>query len=316
MCYFLILMAKKATQRKNRYKNNQQAYGGYAASGFYRVTVLNTVFAILILFYILLTLQRNHIWREPIYMWLDIIKKTPTKSRVFNNLANGLSELGRFDEAIRAYETALKIEPDMEQAHYSMGVAFGKMGRKEDAKRKYADALKIDFNYPEAHMNLGNILKDEKKFAEAEKAYRTALKQDPYYGECYSNLGVLYAMVANAYRQQKNDALKNKYINMATENYVLAKKYNPRFAGSYSNHAALYGAQGKYEEAIVEIKKTLELDPNHSDALFNLALTYVNLKDFETAEATLTDMITRFPNHERAKGLLANLDKIKAKSGF
>lgn len=259
-------------------------------------------------------------------MWIDVAQKTPTKSRVYNNLANGMADAGLFDKAIEAYNAALSIEPKMEQAIYSLGVTYGKMGLTDKARNQYVKAIIVDYNYPEAHMNLGNIYKEEgvklqqelraktniseslkqsaiqeinTKFRQAEKEYKVAIKQNPGYGECYSNLGVLFAMF--------------KKYDLAEENYNLAKKFNPRFAPTYSNAAAMYGTQGMYKEAMRELKTALLLDPNHSDAIFNLALTYLNLKDMEKAKAVLRDLIQRFPDHARGRGLYNKILENEAK---
>lgn len=228
-------MEKIVKDNKNECNNSQSFFRNGGSFHFFQVIFPALVFLTLILFYIILSFERNYIWRDPVYIWMDANEKSPSNARGFHNLAGALSDLGRYEEALEAYEATLKIEPDKSEAHYSMGYVYGKTGRIEDAKRKYADVLNLKFNNPKAHMNLGIIYKNEMKFAEAEKAYKIALSQNPYYGECYSNLGVLYATLSHEYRKQNNTELFNKYFNMANDNYVLAKKYNPGFPEAWKS---------------------------------------------------------------------------------
>jgi Flp pilus assembly protein TadD len=54
--------------------------------------------------------QRS-LWKEATYRWERATQIDPTYAAAWNNLGIGYERLGRFDEARKAYESALELEP-------------------------------------------------------------------------------------------------------------------------------------------------------------------------------------------------------------
>ena len=48
----------------------------------------------------------------------------------------------------------IKIDPDHENAHFSLGLAYDKLSKNEEAIKSYKHAIRIDPNFKEAHYNL------------------------------------------------------------------------------------------------------------------------------------------------------------------
>jgi cytochrome c-type biogenesis protein CcmH/NrfG len=57
---------------------------------------------------------------------------------------DALNRMGNFSQAIAAYDTALKIDPNNKQAWVSKGDALNRMGNFSQAIAAYDTALKID----------------------------------------------------------------------------------------------------------------------------------------------------------------------------
>ena len=51
------------------------------------------------------------LWREAAYRWQRAVEIDPTYAAAWNNLGIGFEQLGRFDDARRAYEKALEADP-------------------------------------------------------------------------------------------------------------------------------------------------------------------------------------------------------------
>lgn len=51
------------------------------------------------------------LWKEATLRWQKASQIDPTYSAAWNNLAIGFEQLGRFDDARKAYETALEADP-------------------------------------------------------------------------------------------------------------------------------------------------------------------------------------------------------------
>ena len=54
---------------------------------------------------------QNGLWREALYRWERAVQLDPTYAEAWNNLAIAYEHAGRFDDARKAYETAIKLDP-------------------------------------------------------------------------------------------------------------------------------------------------------------------------------------------------------------
>src|SRR3990172_7133903 len=68
------------------------------------------------------TYQRNKVWRDEISLWMDVISKSPDKTRGHINLGVVYDKQGHINEAIKEYKLTLTLKPDNADAHYNLGV--------------------------------------------------------------------------------------------------------------------------------------------------------------------------------------------------
>jgi len=101
--------------------------------------------------------------------------------------------LGRYDEALRAIDKALDINPHNEVAWLNKGNAFTKLGRLIDALRCFNAAIKVNPAYEVAWNNKGNALARLGKFDEALGCYERALEIDARYRGAWVNKGFVLA---------------------------------------------------------------------------------------------------------------------------
>ena len=97
--------------------------------------------------------------------------------------------LGRYEEALRAIDTALDINPRNEVAWVNKGNALTRMGRLMDALRCFNAALKVNPGYEVAWNNRGNTLARLGKNEEALRCYDKALGIDASYRGAWVNKG-------------------------------------------------------------------------------------------------------------------------------
>jgi Flp pilus assembly protein TadD len=55
---------------------------------------------------------QNGLWREALYRWERAVQLDPAYAQAWNNLAVAYEQAGRFDDARKAYETAIKLDPE------------------------------------------------------------------------------------------------------------------------------------------------------------------------------------------------------------
>ncbi len=114
-------------------------------------------------------------------------------------------------QALRAYETALKIHPGQPTAQYNRGYVLFQLGRLSEARVAYEQALAQDPELPLAYLHLGQILKQQgdsaaavrwleqgkPKLAAASANVRATVERE--LGDAYSALGQVQA-AEGAYR--------------------------------------------------------------------------------------------------------------------
>src|SRR5437870_3858045 len=144
-------------------------------------------------------LETSH-WRDTETLWKHAIASTSNNYIAHTNLAQTLSQSGRFAEAIAECEKALKIKPDLAAAHNNLGAALVENQRGGDGARRqngavdeaivhYRRALQIKPDFAQAHSNLGNALLLKGQVDEAIAQFQNALEIDPNHAEARYNLG-------------------------------------------------------------------------------------------------------------------------------
>ena len=107
----------------------------------------------------------------------------------WNNKGIALKNLSRYDEAIKAYDKALDLDPKFVYAWYNKGSALDDLGRYDEAIKAYDKALDLYPKFVYAWNGKGIALKNLSRYDEAIKAYDKALDLDPKYVLAWHNKG-------------------------------------------------------------------------------------------------------------------------------
>ena len=215
-----------------------------------------------------LTQQRNKDYRSELSIWNDTAAKCPDNARAPYNLGCYLAKTpSRLPEAMVAYETALRIDPDYVDAHTNLGNALLNLpGRLPDAIAQYEAVLRIKPDSAEAHNNLGTaLLNAPGRMPDAIAQYEAALRLNPDFAQAHFNLGIALLKVPG----RLPDAIAQ---------YEAALTINPDLAQVHVNlGTALLKMPGRLPDAIAQFEAALRIDPDsveaHNDlgnALFNL----------------------------------------------
>ena len=124
--------------------------------------------------------------REPVSRWRAARRgdrrvpavaaaQSATRRRRTTTSAFALSARGRRDEAIAAFQEALRIDPDYAQAHNNLGALLQLGGRADAALEHYRRAVALRPDNVEAHTNLGQLLSNRGRAAEAAAQFSEAL---------------------------------------------------------------------------------------------------------------------------------------------
>src|SRR6266566_7030494 len=89
--------------------------------------------------------------------------------------------LKRYQEALAAFEQAIRLDPNFALAYNNKGNALGNLKRYQEALAAFEQAIRLDHNYANAYYNKGNALEALRKKQQAQQAYERA-KQLGYSG--------------------------------------------------------------------------------------------------------------------------------------
>ena len=187
--------------------------------------------------------------------WEREIALDPENFTAYVKRGNVLDDLGRSEEALDSYNSALEINPAYDKAYCNRGIILKSLGQKEEALASYNKALEINPGYDAAHYNKGNVLDDLGRKEEALASYIKALEINPGYGAaCYNKGNVL-------------DDLGRKEEALACYNKAL--EINPHHDAALNNKGLLLSNLGKKEEALACYIQAIQINAGNEIAKRN-----------------------------------------------
>jgi protein O-mannosyl-transferase len=202
------------------------------------------------------------------------------------NLGNALAGAGKYAEAIKSFEAALRVRPENHESRNNLANALLKLGRLDEAATNYWLALQSKPDAARIHKNLGDLLVTMGRLDEAVLQYREALKQEPHDSGTHYALGVALALQGlwNESIQEYEWTLRLAPSNAEAQynlGYVLlvcgrfdeaeahlneALRLNPEFPLAHYNLGCVLARQGRRNEAVAHLKAALRLKPAYEQA--------------------------------------------------
>lgn len=214
-------------------------------------------------------------------------------------LAESLLVQGKYAEAVKLAERALKANPDNERALFIMAKASISMGRLEAAQTYVDDLLKMDPGHPDYHALQGMIAmfsdQPERAYQSLGKALELgeARQVSDSYMASYANTLVL------AYHRfgKPEEALRVCLDSLG--------KY-PHDPDLYVSASRLYREAHDYPKALEMAQKGIGEKPDFPNLYASLALAQQGLGNVEESEAAYRKLLILDPN--LAEVLRATLD--------
>ncbi len=129
-------------------------------------------------------------YEEAIAAYEQAIRLNPNHATAYYNKGNALFNIKRYEEAIAAYEQAIRLNPNHATAYYNKGMALFDLKRYEEAIATYEQAIRLNPNHADAYHNKGNALFNLKRYEEAIAAYEQAIRLNPNHADAYHNKGL------------------------------------------------------------------------------------------------------------------------------
>jgi Tfp pilus assembly protein PilF len=108
----------------------------------------------------------------------EAVRLNPKFSDAYNNLGVALAQSGNWEEAIAAFERVLTFPSynSPEIIYQNLGWAYYSLGRYREAEKALSSALKLEPRMVLAHYTLGLVYEKENRKPDAVQAYRQVVK--------------------------------------------------------------------------------------------------------------------------------------------
>ncbi|MBK6941364.1 MAG: tetratricopeptide repeat protein [Planctomycetes bacterium] len=182
----------------------------------------------------------------------------PDSSLPWHDRGATLGRLGRFPQALEAFDAALRIDPTNAGAQFNRAIVLEKLDRAGDAEQAYRTLASGDTPYaPRAALNLGTILVRRGDREGARTAYERCVELDPDSASGRHNLGALLVELGE-------DAAAKPHLERA----ATLRPNDPRplaLLGQIADDA------GDVETAERHLRAALRCDPRFQSARYRLA---------------------------------------------
>ncbi len=257
-------------------------------------------------------------YAEAVLFYLNAQKYSPKNYQVLVKLANCYYLVREYKQALTFLQRSLKIKKKPTEAYYLLGLVYYNIENYNKAEEYLKNCIRQAPKDPKAYYYMGKIKAKQKLNKDAIRFYKSAIKRKnkPEYRK---SLGLLY-LTEHEYEKSINELEiaedldskldLSKYLKMAnTLNYV--KKGHAAFEKNEFDDALdhyedavditpmvqIYLSIGntliklkEYEDAVKNLLKAKNMDPNIIEVYESLALAYRKLNKFQTADKLYEDL--------------------------
>lgn len=223
-------------------------------------------------------------------------------------------------EAENESQKALDADPQIPEAHYTMGMVYKEQGRLSEALNELRQSVRIDPRYSDGHTGLGLIKIAQNNPGGAISDFKQALRINS--GDWTAHYGMGQALLkqghVDAALKELNTALyqfPNSWpVRLALGNayetqgntVAAVREYQESIRIKLENSAAYLGianireARGDIEHAIAELRAGVELMPNNADLRVRIGDDSLRVEKLDDAIKEYEMVLTTNAGHARA----------------
>ncbi len=192
-------------------------------------------------------------------------------------LGNALIQLDKMPEAIDCYQRAIRLQPDLYEAHYNLAVAETYRENWQAAKQAFQQVLKLNPNHAESHYGLGKLAERTDQLKPAAAYYWRAIQLNPNFAAAYFSLGEILVRL--------------RYWDKALPVCYRAVQLNPELSWAYYNLGYVLLKQQNWRPAFAALYRAQKLNPDFVWTYYYLAQVLLHQKQWEKATAVLMTML-------------------------
>lgn len=203
---------------------------------------------------------------------VNVVAESMSDDKRLANEAASWSELGEFERAVAASQSAISSNPALAGAWINLGIALASLNRKEEAIEAYDHAIALAPDEQLAWNNRGNALRALGRIEEARRSFDKALELDPRYNRAWNNKGWLLLSAQSRARE-------------ALDCFNKALACDPNNVDALNNRGLAQRRLGQPDDAAKSFDTALEIAPTHLNALSNRAGLMIENGEYEEAIA-------------------------------
>lgn len=258
-----------------------------------------------------------------------VISALPNFSKPYYGRGLIYLKQGRYDLALQDFKRVEKINPNDYKAYYYIGRVLRKQKKFDEAEKSLKKATEINPDFAPSYFEWGNVYYDKKNFRKAIEYYRSAADLEPnnyeYHlrlGDCYYRSQVFYSALneldksielqpdnpyayflkgLTIYKQAVIEELISAFLELLdaqSGNSADLIKVNKRRRNNVLKMDPIKKKQ-VYLDMAIAFTNAVKYKPDFKEAIFNLALTHHEMKNYDLAEKyyilvlTLDDSLLR-----------------------
>jgi tetratricopeptide (TPR) repeat protein len=221
-----------------------------------------------------------------------LVEEQKSGARTFR--ANTLDMLGRYDEAVEAYEEVIAETPEWWEAHANLGICHARNGQSARAEAAFRRGLEDCPGSPEIRDELAaHLLSERRDLPEALRLSEEAVALGRDEIRHLHTLGEARLAIGDE--------------SGAAEAYSAMLALDPENPEAHLELGLLYEAHGEAREAEEHFVESLKSDPANPRALYSYASLYYAADDLETAEELLVRAVASDARYSPALSALASI---------
>ena len=225
---------------------------------------------------------------------IDVASGEEQKSGARTFRANTLDMLGRYAEAVAAYEEVIAEAPDWWEAHANLGICHARNGHSPEAEAAFRRGLEDCPGSPEIRDELAaHLLAERKNLDEALRLSEEAVALGRDEIRHLHTLGEARLSIGDEAG--------------AAEAYAAVLALDPENPEAHLELGILHEVRGEVREAEEHFVESLKSDPANPRALYSYASLYYAADDLETAEELLVRAVASDARYSPALSALASV---------
>ena len=188
--------------------------------------------------------------------------------------------------AQRACERALRLDPDLPEAHAYLAEALADRERYTEAEVAAQTAVRLNPNVPDTQRALAFVYEAQGKYELAVEAYQDAIAAHPRLSFLHVALGKAYRAVGYRLQWQGQWEEANPFFEQAVAAFEQAIQLDPNDVGSYDEIGWTYGHHMGGDREVKQrgvdyLEEALRKDPHYALAYRHLGQVYYDLRNYE-----------------------------------